>query len=125
MIILLRVLSGLVALLFMRQGLQWVFSPGEVANSLGMPLLEGVGASTQIGDLGSFFLVSGCMMIVGQLPGRSFWLYPPACFVLGAAFMRSIAALTQNADWAIQFIVIEVLMSSILFLTAQKLSSRG
>ena len=48
----LRIVAGLVGILFFLNGLQWIISPANVAESLGMPLLEGVGLSTQIGDLG-------------------------------------------------------------------------
>jgi len=122
MLIALRVLSGLIALMFLWNGVLWIFSPAGVAESLGMPLLEGVGASTQIGDLGSFFLVSGIMMVLGQLPGKSAWLYPPAMLVFGAAVIRTLAALMGNASFAFDFIGPEIIMSAILAATASKLS---
>ena len=68
-VLLLPFLSALVTLLFLVNGFQWIFSPANVAASLRMPLLEGSGASTQIGDLGSFFLVGGIMMALGQPAG--------------------------------------------------------
>ena len=52
MVIILRILSGLIAILFLANGIQWIFFPANVAESLRMPLLEGAAASTQIGDLG-------------------------------------------------------------------------
>ncbi|MFP6641658.1 MAG: hypothetical protein VCC04_15545 [Myxococcota bacterium] len=123
MVIVLRVLAGLVALMFTVQGILWIAAPADVAESLGMPLLEGMGASTQIGDLGSFFLVGGLMMAVGQLPGRSRWLYPPAMLVFGAAVMRTLAALVGHADFAPEFIVPELIMGAILVATARRLAS--
>ena len=123
MVIVLRVLAGLAALIFTVQGIQWIAAPAAVAESLGMPLLQGTAASTQIGDLGSFFLVGGLMMALGQLPGRSGWLYPPALLVLGAAVMRTLAALVGYADFAPEFIVPEVIMGVILVATARRLAS--
>lgn len=123
MVIVLRILAGLAALMFVLQGIQWIVSPAAVAESLGMELLQGAGASTQIGDLGSFFLVGGIMMVIGQLPGRSIWLYPPAMLILGAAVMRTLAALAGHADFEPGFIVPEVVTSVILVATARKLSA--
>ena len=122
MLIALRIFSGLVALLFLVNGFQWIFSPANVAESLRMPLLEGSGASTQIGDLGSFFLVGGIMMALGQLPGRSIWFYPPAMLIFGAAVIRTLAALLGNASLELDVIVLEVVMSAILYFTASKLA---
>ena len=47
----LRIVAGPYWIFFFLNGLQWIISPANVAASLGMPLLEGVGLSTQIGDL--------------------------------------------------------------------------
>ena len=108
--------------MFLWNGILWIFSPADVAASLGMPLLEGVGASTQIGDLGSFFLVGGIMMVLGQMQGKSFWLYPPAMLLFGAAVIRTLAALAGNASFAFNFIGPEIIMGAILLFTARKLS---
>ena len=37
----LRIVAGLVGILFFLNGLQWIISPANIAESLGMPLLEG------------------------------------------------------------------------------------
>ena len=123
MVIFLRILAGLAALLFVLQGIGWIVSPASVAESLGMELLQGAGASTQIGDLGSFFLVATIMIAIGQLPRRSIWLYPPAMLILGAAVMRTLAAVAGHADFEPGFIVPEVVTSVILVATARKLSA--
>ena len=121
MTIAIRVLAGLPALMFLVQGIQWLVDPGAVATTLGMPLLEGIGASTQIGDLGSFFFCSGLMMAAGQLPGQSHWFYPPALLIGGAAIFRSLAHLVGHADFAAGLIVPEVVMTVILLLAARQL----
>jgi len=122
MLIALRILSGLMALMFLWNGILWIFSPADVAADLGMPLLEGGAASTQIGDLGSFFLVGGIMMVLGQMPGRSAWLYPPALLLFGAALIRTLAALMGNASFSLDFIGAEIIMGAILVFTARKIS---
>ena len=63
----LRVVAGLLGTLFLINGLQWIIAPANIAAQLGMPLLEGVGLSTQIGDMGSFFITVGAMTLIGAL----------------------------------------------------------
>ena len=38
---------------FLLQGLVWIAAPRMAATNLGMPLLDGLGRSTQIGDFAS------------------------------------------------------------------------
>ena len=56
---LIRILAIVPALMLLGIWLQWLFMPAEAAKSLGMPLLSVPEASTQIGDLGAFFLQTG------------------------------------------------------------------
>ena len=63
----LRVVAGLFGILFLINGLQWIIAPASIAAQLGMPLLEGVGLSTQIGDMGSFFITVGAMTLIGAV----------------------------------------------------------
>ena len=51
--------AGLSAVAFILVGLGWLWAPGLVSPRLRMPLLEGDGLSTQIGDLAAFFLSKG------------------------------------------------------------------
>lgn len=111
----LRVLSGIIAFLFLAQGLRWILQPAVQAESLGMPLLEGVGASTQIGDLAAFFFACGAFTAYA-LATRSYqWLIPPTALFLGAAVFRTLAALFGHAAFAAEFIVPELVMAAILF----------
>ena len=48
---------------FALQGVGWLVAPARLAASLGMPLLDGLGRSTQIGDFASFFLTAGGLLL--------------------------------------------------------------
>ena len=37
----LRIVAGLLGVLFLINGLQWIIAPASIAEQLGMPLLEG------------------------------------------------------------------------------------
>ena len=73
----LNILTYAIGILFVFNGLMWLISPGEIASSLGMPLLTGHGLSTQIGDLASFFLVVGIFTLLGAYTKKTYWLYAP------------------------------------------------
>jgi hypothetical protein len=109
-----HILASLIGIGFAIQALQWIFAPAAAAEGLGMPLLEGIGASTQIGDLGAFFLVSAIMIGLGHRHGQSHWLYPPAMLICGAAVMRTLAAVIGPAAFASQLIATEIVITLIL-----------
>ncbi|MCH2172922.1 hypothetical protein MK489_19265 [Myxococcota bacterium] len=114
-----RVLSFLPGLIFLVSGIRWIFDPTNAAQELGMDLLTGIGASTQIGDIGAFF-VSGAVMIgLAQRHGQSHWFYPAALLVGSAAGMRTLAYGLGHADFATRFIVAEVVMAAILLAAAK------
>ena len=83
--------------MFFGTGVQWILSPAAAAESLGMELLTGMGASTQIGDISAFFFAVSAMALLGQRQGQAHWLYPAALLVGTAAVTRTLAFLTGNA----------------------------
>ncbi len=121
--VLIRILVALPTVLFFFQGVNWLFQPEEAAAGLGMSLLAGIGASTQIGDLGSFFLVNSVLMTIGQFRGRTYLLYVPAGFIGVAGIFRALAAAMGNADFAAQLIGSEAILTVILVVAARHLGS--
>lgn len=119
MTLVVRILTILVGLVALAQWVQWIISPEGAAEALGMDLLSGTGASTQIGDISAFFLCWFAMVALGQRPGESRWFYPAAMLLAAAALMRTIAFLTGHAPFATQFIVPEVVMAVILVVGAR------
>lgn len=120
-----RVLSVLVALMFLGTGVHWIVDPAAAAEGLGMDLLTGIGASTQIGDISAFFLAASAMIALAQRPGRAHWFLPPAMLVGTAAVTRTLAWMTGNAALATEFIVPEILMTGILLMAARTRSEEG
>lgn len=108
---------------FALQGIGWLVDPARVAAGLGMPLLDGVARSTQVGDLAIFFLVAGVTMMLGTRPGRSEVLYFPAALIGGAAITRTLAWALQGADFAAFFIAVEVIVGLTLIQGARRLDS--
>jgi hypothetical protein len=119
----LRLAAALLGAFFTAQGLAWVVAPGRAAGALGMPLLDGLGRSTQVGDFAAFFLFAGLTMLAGSRPGRAPWLRFPAALIGGAAVMRTLAWLLQGADFAALFIAVEVGTALLLWRAAARLDA--
>jgi hypothetical protein len=117
-----KIITQLLALLFLVQGLNWILDPASAAQGLGMPLLDGIGRSTQIGDFAAFFFATGTMIAMGTYPGQTQWLYGGAMLLGFAAVMRTVAALFHGADFAVFPISIEVASAVFLFLAVRKLT---
>ncbi len=115
----LRIVVTLLGLVFSIQGLGWLIDPASAANALGMPLLEGLARSTQVGDFAAFFLVGGLTTLLGSLPGRARALYFPAALIGAAAVTRTLAWALHEADFAALFILVE-LTTAVLLLTAAR-----
>lgn len=118
----LRVIAGLVGILFFLNGLQWIISPANVAASLGMPLLEGVGLSTQIGDLGSFFITVGAMTLIGAITTTRHWFYAPSMLLLVAALYRTLSTILYGAPFVMSAILVEVVVGLFLIFAGSKIS---
>jgi hypothetical protein len=119
----LRTVIVVLGAFFALQGIGWLVDPARVAASLGMPLLDGMARSTQVGDLAIFFLVAGVAMMLGTRPGRSGTLYFPAALIGGAAVTRTLAWAFQGADFAAFFIAVEVIVGLTLLQGARQLDS--
>ena len=119
---LLRVLVTLPAVLFVVMGLRWITDPTGAATALGMTLLDGVGRSSQIGDVGALFLSMGSMMLLALITARRSWFYAPALMLSLVALLRVLAWLLHDAALALDMIVVEVVIASILLFASTRLA---
>jgi len=104
------------ALLFLVVGLRWLLEPAAIAADLGMPLLDEVGRSTQIGDMSALFLALGIFILMALTSGERLWYYPPMMLLGLAAFSRIVAWLFHGAPIFLEAIILELLSSGLLFL---------
>lgn len=118
-----KVIIAIPAVIFFVVGTGMLLMPNFVSAQLGMTLLEGVGLSTQIGDLASFFLtLSSCILLAIAL-GKAFWLYP-AIMLLGYAVLgRLVAWAFHGAAFAADMIAVEVVVIVLLYFAAMKLNN--
>ena len=117
----LSVLVFLPAVLFVVTGLRWLVDPAGVAPEFGLVLGEGLGLSSQVGDMSGFFLTLGICMLVALVTGRRAWYYPPALLLLLTAIGRVIAWLLHDAALAPQ-IGVEILVTVILLVASRRLA---
>lgn len=117
-----RVLVALPAILFVVMGLRWAVDPSGAAPGLGMTLMEGVGLSSQIADVGSFFTAMGIMMLLGLITAKRSWFQAPALMLALAAALRILAWLVHDAALALDMIIVEVVLAAVLLLASSRLS---
>ena len=109
--IFLSIVTYLFGFIFIYQGFLWLTAPIQAASSLGMPLLEGEGLSTQIGDFASFFFVVGGFIILGAYTKNKHWFYAPIALLSVAAVSRTIAYVFHNAAFSMDKIAVELASS--------------
>ncbi len=117
-----KIAAGILGGLFIVMGLIWLLAPGFISTQMRMDLLTGDGLSTQIGDLASFFLTLGSCIAIALVTMRPVWLYPPVMLLAFAAAGRLIAWGLHGAGLAIDMILFEVVVATLLFVVAQKMS---
>ena len=121
-LVVLNVINGI---LFIGIGLLWVISPYEAGANFGiLEISEGLGRSSLIGDVGSYFFCIGLMMILAAYTLRSIWFYAPAMLLAVTALFRVISWAAHDATFATQFIIIEILIITLLLVTSKRMSSR-
>ena len=116
----LSVLVVLPAVLFVVTGVRWLVDPAGVAPTLGLALDQGLGLSSQVGDLSSFFLTLGMCMLIAVITGRRTWYYPPILLLSLAAIGRLVAWLVHDGALAPQ-ILVELLVVVLLVIASRRL----
>ena len=117
------ILTTINGFLFLTLGLVWAISPYNAAANFGILIIpEGLGRSSLIGDIGSYFLCIGTMMILATYTLKSIWFYAPAMLLGVTALFRTLSWGIHDATFATQFIVIEILLVILLLITAQRTS---
>jgi len=110
-----KFLSSIPAVVFLIIGVFWVLQPGIMAENFGMVLSSGLGLSSQIGDLGSYFVSSALMIFYGIYTNNTHWFYPPILIMLLTALFRIFSTYLHDAPFAADMIGSEILFSGILF----------
>ena len=117
----LKILVLLPAILFLVTGLRWLVAPAGVAPMFGLTLDQGVGLSSQVGDMSAFFLTLASCMLIALISGRRSWYYPAIMLLSITAVGRVLAWLVHDATVALDLIAPEVIVSIILLVASRRL----
>ena len=109
-----KFLSSIPAVVFLIIGVFWVLQPGIMAENFEMVWSSDLGLSSQIGDLGSYFVSSALMIFYGIYTNNTHWFYPPILIMLLTALFRTLSTLLHDAPFAADMIGSEILFSGIL-----------
>ena len=109
-----RILAGIAGLMMGLSAINWLIDPGAAATSLGMPLLEGLGRSTQVGDFTAFFVCCAGFAFWAAWKSSASFAVAAAALLFGAAVFRTLAYLMHGADLATNFIIIEIVLGGFL-----------
>ncbi len=118
-----RILAALPGLAMGFNAFMWVTNPAVAAQNLGMPLLDGIGRSTQAGDFAAFFFACSVMAFLAAWKQNPIWAYGAALLLGGAAVFRTLAWAVHGAEFATLFIVVEAVMTLMLVAAAQMMKS--
>ena len=115
-----RVLAAFVGLVMGLSAINWLIDPDAAATSLGMPLLDGIGRSTQVGDFTAFFVCCSGFALWSAWRMSAPFAMASAALLLGAAIFRTFAWLIHGADLATTFIAVEIVFGALLIFAAMK-----
>jgi hypothetical protein len=120
----LRFLVVLFAVLFITMGLRWLVNPGSIAPDFGFLLADGVGLSSQVGDMSAYFLTLGVCMLTALVSGQRTWYYPPVILLLLTASGRTLAWLIHDAAFAVDKIAAEIIVALLLLAASRRLAEK-
>lgn len=121
----LKILVLLPAVLFLVTGLRWLVAPIGVAPNFGLTLDQGVGLSSQVGDMSAFFLTLSSCLLIALISGRRSWYYPAIMLLSLTAIGRVVAWLVHDAALALDLIAPEIIVSIILLIAARRLADEA
>jgi hypothetical protein len=121
----LKILVLLPAVLFLVTGLRWLVAPTGVASNFGLTLDQGVGLSSQVGNMSAFFLTLSSCLLIALISGRRSWYYPAIMLLSLTAIGRIVAWLVHDAALALDLIAPEIIVSIILLIAARRLADEA
>ncbi|MDA0796594.1 MAG: hypothetical protein O2950_06585 [Proteobacteria bacterium] len=105
-----KIIAIMPGIALLQNAFLFLVQPSKVVADLGMPLLDGIGRSTQLADLGAFFVFSATLIIYGVIKSKSGCLRAVALLLGIAALLRVLAWVAHGADLATTFIAVELVL---------------
>ena len=114
-----KIIAAVPGIPMLVNALMFILQPETVTAGLGMPLLEGVGLSTQLADLGAFFTFSALLIFYGVLKSNGEYLRIVALLLGLTAILRAVAWVINDAALASTLIGAEILLVVWLWISAK------
>lgn len=122
----LKIIIGLMALLFLVLGAPLMYDPAAASAQLGVEALGIVGNSTLRGDVGGMFVASAVLLVWGIVQGRTTLFLAVAVLMGSIAFGRLIGFVADGANGqVIMPFVVELVMVVILVFAHVRLGTRA
>lgn len=120
----LKALVAVIAALLGVLGLRWMFAPASAAAEVGIGLGDAVALNTARGDLGGLFIAGALLCGVGLARGNAGFL-EAAALVLGCVAVGRVVGVVVDgfSPAALVAIVVELVMLSVLLLTAARMKN--
>ncbi|MEZ5550571.1 MAG: DUF4345 family protein [Pseudomonadales bacterium] len=127
MLLTMKILVGLIALLFLSMGGNLLLNPGEAAASFALTPVGEAGLNTLRSDFAGLFLASCLFLILGLVQGRGVWLQVVAILMLLIAAGRLLGFVVDGAPVPanIQAFVAEIVIAAILLVTDRIMIARS
>ncbi len=109
------------ATIFLFIGFSWIVSPESAATSLSIPLLEGAGLNTQIGDIGGLFLGMGLIVMTSVVTRKSDLLLAVSTILACIAVYRLLSFTVHNATLVYDAILLEVILATWFYIASKKM----
>ena len=98
--------------------LQWILSPEEAANSLGMIYMEGDARNTQVRDFTAFFLGTAIMSFLSFITKQHQWILSAGIVYLIAAIFNVLTSINHETDIAVASLISEIIFTFMAFTAA-------
>lgn len=118
----LRLLAGLIGVLFLALGLMLLFTPARQTAQFEVLATGNAGLSTMRGDLGGLFLGMAVFTLIGAISASKMWLTVPAVFLSFIVLGRLMnLMLDGRSSEAVQALLLELVLIAILLLAIASL----
>ncbi|MCK8061698.1 MULTISPECIES: DUF4345 family protein [unclassified Fusibacter] len=111
-------------ILFLFLGFQWLVAPEDAAAALMMPLLNGAGLNSQIGDIGGLFLGMGLLVMGAVTTKKSDLLLSVSVLLSCIATYRLISFALCDATLIVQMFVVETVIAIWYLVASKKMNER-
>ena len=100
-----KIIAVIPGLPLLMNAILFVVDPAKVTADLGMPLLDGLGRSTQLADLGALFLFGAILIFYGVLKSEGLYLRIGSLLLGLIAVLRVVAWGVNGAELATILII--------------------